>query len=478
MSDTTAPELDAPAPLAAMSLSQVLSAMSRALDLTEGQPAGHTLRTCAIGMRLGAEVGLDDDARSALYYALLLKDAGCSSNAERFATLFGTADQTVKYRMKFTDWHRSGHLALRTATTVARGRTLGVRARHFLRIARTEDMTRSLIQIRCDRGAAIALHLGFPEAAADAIRNLDEHWCGRGYPAGRRGDQIPLLARIANLAQCVEIFHARAGREAALRVARKRRGTWFDPKLVDLLLRWRNDHAWWDELRSPEILERVVAEEPGDRVRTVDEEGLDALAGAFAEIVDAKSPFTFCHSTNVARYARAVAEQVGMNAAEQRRLYRAGLLHDVGKLGVSSNILEKRGPLSPAERKDMERHPLYTWEILSPVEAFRGFARMAALHHEKLDGSGYPWGVSGDGLEPAARILCVADIYEALTADRPYRAGMPHGVAMDILHRESGTQLCAQAVAGLAAWVDAERPPPRQFHEVEAGRPVDADQPE
>lgn len=457
MSDTAAPVPHAhAAPFAAMSLSQVLAAMSRALDLTEGQPAGHTLRTCAIGMRLGAEVGLDSDARSALYYALLLKDAGCSSNAERFATLFGTADQAVKYRMKLTDWHHRGRLALRTATTVARGRTLGARARHFLRIARTEDMTRSLIQIRCDRGAGIALQLGFPEATADAIRNLDEHWCGRGYPAGRRGDQIPLLARIANLAQCVEIFHARRGRGAALRVARKRRGTWFDPALVDLLLRWRGDDAWWDDLRSPGILARVVAEEPRDRVRTVDEDGLDAVAGAFAEIVDAKSPFTYRHSTNVAAYARAIAARMGLPAAEQRRLYRAGLLHDVGKLGVSSTILEKRGPLSPAEREEVQRHPRYTWEILSPVAAFRGFARMAALHHEKLDGSGYPWGLPGDELEPAARILCVADIFEALTADRPYRAGMTPAAALDILNRESGTQLCGEAVAGLAAWIDAE----------------------
>lgn len=440
-------------PHTAVSLSQVLSALSHALDLTEGQPAGHTLRTCVIGMRLAEEMGMDREARSALYYALLLKDAGCSSNAERFATLFGTADQAVKYRMKLTDWHSRIRLALRTAGTVGMGRSPAARLRHFVRVARTEELTRSMIRIRCDRGAGIALQLGFPAATAEAIRSLDEHWCGRGYPEGRSGEEIPLMARVASLAQCAEIFHGRHGRAAALRVVRRRRGSWFDPRLVDLLLRWEGDDGWWAALAGPEIRERVVEAEPGDRPRVVDEAGLDAVAGAFAEIVDAKSPFTFRHSTRVAHFAVAMAGEMGMGAGERRRLHRAGLLHDIGKLGVSSRILEKAGPLTPAERREVEAHPRHGWEILSRVEAFGDFARMASLHHEKLDGSGYPWGVRGDEMEPAARILCVADIYEALTADRPYRAGMPPADAFAILRRDAGPRLSADAVAALAAHV-------------------------
>jgi putative nucleotidyltransferase with HDIG domain len=442
----------------AVSLSQVLSALSHALDLTEGQPAGHTLRSCAIGMRLAEGCGLDSDHRSALYYALLLKDAGCSSNAERFASLFGTADQSVKYQMKFTDWHRRLPLALRTAATVGMGRSMYHRVRHFLQIARTTDMTRELIRIRCDRGAGIALQLGFPPATADAIRSLDEHWCGLGYPEGRATDTIPLLARIANLAQCVEIFFTRDGRRAALRMARARSGTWFDPALVELLLDTASDREWWDTLGDERILERVVAEEPRDRRRVVDDAGLDDIASAFADIVDAKSPYTFRHSANVARYARAIGAELGLDLAEQRRIHRAGLLHDIGKLGVSSRILDKRGPLDADERREVERHSVYTWEILSRVEAFRDFARMASLHHEKLDGSGYPWGVTGAELDTAARILGVADIYEALTADRPYRAGMAPEAALAIIRKEAGPKLCEASVAGLERWVQAGSP--------------------
>src|SRR3954470_5959096 len=136
-----------------ISLSEVLSALSCALDLTEGAPAGHTMRTCLIGMRIAEAIGIDTEQRSALYYALLLKDAGCSSNAGRMAALFGADDQTVKPRMKVVDWHARGRLALETARAVAPGHSFAERARQFLKIARTPDATRELIEIRCDRGA-------------------------------------------------------------------------------------------------------------------------------------------------------------------------------------------------------------------------------------------------------------------------------------------------------------------------------------
>src|SRR3954471_8969629 len=233
-----------------ISLSEVLSALSCALDLTEGAPAGHSMRACLIGMRIAEAIGLDASERSALYYALLLKDAGCSSNAGRMAALFGADDQMVKPRMKAVDWHRRVGLALETARTVAHGRPLVERVRQFVAIARTPDTTRNLIQIRCDRGASIALQLGFPAETADAIRSLDEHWCGRGYARGLSGAEIPLLARIANLAQTIEAFHDRGGVDAAHRVARERSGRWFDPVLARIVIRWRRDDPWWDLLRG------------------------------------------------------------------------------------------------------------------------------------------------------------------------------------------------------------------------------------
>lgn len=438
-----------------ISRSEVLAAMSHALDLTEGQPSGHTLRSCRIGMRIAEELGLAEAERSALFYALLIKDAGCSSNAARFATLFGAPDCAGKYRMRLGDWHRSAPMAIRTARTVGMGRGIRARLFHLREIARTPDVTRQLIQIRCDRGAAIALRLGFDEATGEAIRHLDEHWCGAGYPLGLAGEEIPLLARIANLAQTLEVFFTRSGPAAALRVANRRRGTWFDPRLVKLTDAWRRDHDWWRSLRDPDLESRVVADEPGGRGRPIGEAELDRIAEAFAEIIDAKSPFTFRHSVNVAGYAAGIAEELGLGHTEAARLRQAGYLHDVGKLGVSSLILEKSGPLTPEERREVERHPAHSWEILSRVSAFRGFAWTAALHHERLDGSGYPWKLTRRDLSPGARILAVADVYEALTADRPYRAGMSRKMAMDILHRDARTGLWLTAVSALESHLDS-----------------------
>ena len=439
-----------PIPRSIVNLSEVLAALSHALDLTEGQPPGHSIRSCIIGMRIAEAVGVPESERAALYYALLLKDAGCSSNAARFAALFGSRDQDAKHWMKLVDWHHTLRLAFQTARTVGIGQSLPTRVRHFLGIARTENVTRDLIAVRCERGADIALELGFPEATADAIRSLDEHWSGEGFPRGLRGDAIPLLARIANLAQTIDILHRARGLGGALDVIRDRRGSWFDPRLVDVVVKWKRDAAWWETLDDHAAPDAVVAVEPVTYVRRVDDSGLDRVASAFAEIIDAKSPYTFRHSSNVARIACQLARAMGLDDVTEHRLQRAGLLHDIGKLGVSSRILEKPGKLDAVERAEIERHPAYSWEILSRVGAFASFARLAAVHHEKLDGSGYPWKLTAADLDTPMRILVVADMYEALTADRPYRAGLTHEAALAILERDAPVKVCAAVVSALA----------------------------
>ncbi len=455
------PPTSAPPSRARVALSEVVASLSRALDLTEGQPLGHAVRACMIGMRLGAELGYDDERLGALYYALLLKDAGCSSNASRMAALFGSDDRAVKPQKKFVDWDQRMRLALETWRTTGLQASLFSRMRYFLGIARQENVAKEIIAARCERGADIARRLGFPDETVGAIHSLDEHWNGNGYPEGKRGDQIPLFSRILNIAQTAEVFLARGGSAEALKVLDDRRGRWFDPRLVDHVLGWRTDRSWWDAIVAPDALSRVVTLEPADRARDVDDAGLDQVALAFADIIDAKSPFTYSHSSNVAHYACAIGEQLGFSAETLKQTRRAGLLHDIGKVGVSSRILDKNGPLSDAERAAVEAHPSFTWEILGRVSAFAPFARQASTHHEKLDGSGYPWKLAGDDLDAPARAMVVADIYEALTADRPYRVGLSHAQALAILEKDRGTKLDADAIDALSecarALVGAER---------------------
>ena len=438
-----------------LSLSEVLAALSHALDLTEGQPPGHTMRSCLIGMRIAESLELAPLHRSHLFYALLLKDAGCSSNAAPVSEFFGSDDHTVKRNLKTVNWTRTPDAALYAIRNAARGTSLPARAQQVVRMARAgQEPAREFVRIRCERGADIARGLGFPDATARAIHALDEHWDGRGHPDGLRGRDIPLLGRICALAQTVEVFHAASGVSGAMQVARKRSGTWFDPDLVAVLSGIERDRAFWEQLAADDLEALVAASEPSPARSTAEDRALDGVAEAFAEIIDAKSPFTHRHSARVARVARALGQAVGLDDESCARLYRAGLLHDIGKLGVSNRILDKRGPLDASEREAMKRHPAHTHEILSRVNAFRDVVRPAARHHEKLDGSGYPWGFGARDLDIECRIMAVADIFEALTADRPYRSGMSAVEALAILRRESGDGVDPDVVHVLGRLVD------------------------
>ena len=436
-----------------VALSEVLGALSYALDITEGEPPGHAVRTTAIGMRLAEEIGLGEEERSGLFYALLLKDAGCSSNASRLSSLFAADDHQTKRAMKVTDWSRSGSLALYTWRSVAAGGGPLAKARQMRRITQEDEVTRELIGTRCERGAEIARMLELPEDTAEAIRALDEHWDGSGQPLGLRGEEIPLFSRILCLAQTLEVFIRTVGLQGALMMAVKRRGRWFDPALVEALLSVRDDRAFWAPLEDARQVPAVAAWEPADRVLTADDDRLDRVADAFSRVIDAKSPYTARHSAEVARWAVATGEVMGMGGDGLRDLHRAGLLHDIGKLAISSRILDKPGKLDADEFAAIREHPRFTHQILQRVACLRGIVETAANHHEKLDGSGYHRGLTAIELSRPARILAVADIFEAMTADRPYREAMPVEKALSILGEMRGTALCPAAVdaIGVAA---------------------------
>ena len=251
-----------------IALSELIGALSNALDVAEGEPPGHARRSCLIGMRLADVLGLDGAARSDLFYALLLKDAGCSANSAHMSALFGADDQEAKRTSKLVDWARPMSAFVWSLKTVAPDGSLSERGERLRAIRNEGRVTRSLMRARCHRGAEIALKLGFSEATADAIRALDEHWNGHGQPLGLSGNDIPLAARIMCLAQTVEVFHAARGVHVAYRVATKRSGQWFDPTLVKALGSFRTDARFWESLQAPD----VSAVEPAGRVLTADED--------------------------------------------------------------------------------------------------------------------------------------------------------------------------------------------------------------
>lgn len=439
----------------------MLSALSFALDITEGQFEGHSVRSALIGMRIAEALSLGAEDRSALFYALLLKDAGCSSNAARLCELFGSDDFQVKRDHKLTDWSRTlpslGH-AIRNAVPL---QSPLARAMRIVSLATDgKGSGHEMTATRCERGADIALMLGFSAATADGIRHLDEHWNGAGMPAHLQGDQISLFGRILCLTQTVEVFFSSYDHDAALWVARKRKGSWFDPQLVDVFLKLFRPAEAWREVSADDARARLAAFEPEAYIELADDARLELVAQAFARVVDAKSPFTFRHSEGVATLASGIAATLGYPAEEVTRLRRAALLHDIGKLGVSNLILDKGSPLTHEEREVVRLHPKFTFEILTRVPVFHGFAEMAASHHERLDGTGYHRGLVAEQFPPLTRELVVADMAEALSAARPYRGPLPWDDVFEILGEDVGTAIDGDAVEGLKAFLANAGPDP------------------
>lgn len=428
---------DVPA-VESIKLSELLGALSHALDLTEGQPAGHCVRAAWIGVRIGQALDLPEQPLWELFYTVMLKDLGCSSNAARICELYLSDDLSFKRDFKTISDSLPKVLGFVFSHTGLKA-GLAERFKAVLNILQNGgEIVDDLIQTRCQRGAEIARSLRFPDEVCQAIHALDEHWNGKGRPDRRAGAEIPLYARIALIAQVVDVFHTSAGRDAALAEVRARSGTWFDPQLVDCFERVAAEEGFWQVLGSDSVQDAVLALEPARAEIQVDEDYLDDIARAFAQIIDAKSPFTSGHSERVAVYADMVAAQLGFDAERRRWLRRAALLHDIGKLGVSNSILDKNGKLDDAEWQEMRGHAILSEGILTRVAIFREMALIGGGHHERLDGRGYPRGLTGDEIALDTRIVSVADVYDALTADRPYRAAMPVPKALDIMRADIG----------------------------------------
>jgi HD-GYP domain-containing protein (c-di-GMP phosphodiesterase class II) len=416
---------------------EVLAALSHALDLVEGQVAGHSERTWLIARRIGQELRLTEPEMESLFFACILKDSGCSTNSARLQRVFGGDEAIAKSRFKFVDWSRQGPLALYAIGSVAPGGTFGEKIRRLTAMVKAPNgLTDEVTADRCTRGAEIALELGFGEDCAEAIRALDEHWDGDGSPKHLVREQIPRLARILCLAQTLEVFATAHGRDAAYRIVRRRRGRWFDPEVVRASLSFRSDQAFWTEHGCARDGQRVALHAPEAAYRR-EASDTDRICRAFATVVDAKSTFTATHSERVASYAVGIGALVGLNAPELVLLNRAGMLHDIGKLAVPNSILDKPGRLDDDEYLRVKAHPRHSYDILRRIPTFGRVAELASSHHERLDGKGYWRGLGDRELDLATRCLTAADVYDALTADRPYRSAMSHEDALAVMDRDS-----------------------------------------
>jgi HD-GYP domain-containing protein (c-di-GMP phosphodiesterase class II) len=417
-------------------LAELVAALSLGVDLGFDQPMEHVLRQCVIGLRLADRLGLDDEQRATLYYTALLVNVGCHSDAHEQAKWFGDdiAMKAVKYR------HDSRSLRGVAAgiRLVGAGRPPLHRIRVGLEFAlggyREVD---GMIERHAALARSLAAELGLDDATQRAVVASYERWDGRGWPGALQGEQIPLAARISQLAEYVEVAHRVGGPDAATALARRRAGRQFDPRVVDALTRDPDGVlTGLDTLRAWDV---VLGAEPALRVR-LQGDAVDGALAAVADFVDLKSPFTLGHSRAVADLAAGAGRVLGMPEAEVSVLRRAGLVHDLGRLGVSNAIWDKTGPLGAGEWERIRLHPYLTERILCQSPALAPLGALAVAHHERLDGSGYPRGLRGSAISTPARVLAVADAYRTLREPRPHRDALAADAAE--------TRLRADAHAG------------------------------
>jgi HD-GYP domain-containing protein (c-di-GMP phosphodiesterase class II) len=428
-----------------LGLAELVALLSLGTDLGLGQPMEHMVRACLVALRLAEHVGLDRSERTVVYYSGLLAWVGCHTDAYEQAKWLGD-DLAVK-----RDAHYGYDLGRVVPATAFMLKHIGGAGRPLLDRARVTvgflgDGRRSLAALAENHYLAtdeLAQRLGLGEHVREALRQSYERWDGKGA-FGLKGAEVVIASRLINLADVVEVFRRTGGLRAAMAVARERRGTQFDPDLVDVFC----DQApmLFSELDEVTSWDLVIDAEPS-LSQPLPNGKLDDALEAIGEFAELKSAWRMGHASAVAQLAVEAARVSGLPAEEQTTLRRGALVQDIGHLGVSNAIWDKRGPLSPSEIERVRLHPYLTERMLSLSPALAPLGTLAGLHHERLDGSGYPRGLSGDAIAPAGRVLAAADAYQALTESRPHRpAWSPDAAANELRGEVAARRLDGNAV--------------------------------
>jgi HD-GYP domain-containing protein (c-di-GMP phosphodiesterase class II) len=415
-----------------VSLAEMVATLSLVADLGMGRPMERVLRQTVIAMRLGTAAGLEPATRMSAYYTSLLTWVSCAVDTSEVAALFG--DETDFYAdTREADLDRAA-LAVFVARHLGRGKSgfhrIGMVGKFLVTAGHS---VQRVMEAHCQEASDLAGRLELGPAVCQPLLQAFERWDGRGIPGSVGGDSLAPAIRLVHLADTVEAFHHAGGAAAALQVARERRGTQFDPALVDCfcdrqaeILDGLGRIAAWDE---------VIALDP--QLGTVlSDDQLDETLSAFADFADLKSPLRLGHSRGVAALAAQAGTTLGLPAADVVLLRRAALVHDAGMIGVPSSVWEEPGEWSISQRERARTHPYLTERMLARVPLLAQVGHCAALHHERLDGSGYPHGLRGDAISLPARIIGAADVYNALRQARSHRAALTADDAEQLIRGE------------------------------------------
>ena len=425
-------------------LAEVLAALSLGTDLGMGLPMEHVLRQCLISMRLADRAGLDAADRSVVYYTALLAWVGCHVDAYEQAKWFGD-DLALKADFRTTDFTGPAATARFMLEHFGAGLPMVGRAKLSVEMMRSgRPRRRAALERHCYAADDLAGRLGLGNRVRRSILQTFERWDGKGVPEGAKGDDILPTARIVNLADVVEVYQRAGGTPSAVAVARERSGTQFDPAIVEVFCSAAAEI--FAKLDAVTTWDAVIADEPG-LAAWLSESEFDRALEAIADFVDVKSPYTIGHSRGVAELAAGAARSYGLPPTDIVLVRRAGLVHDLGRLGVSNAIWDKPGQLAPAEFERVRLHPYLSERILASSKTLAPLGALAVEHHERLDGSGYPRGISANAITLPSRILAAADAYRTRVEPRPHRPAYPAAEAAIQLRGEArGGRLDGEAV--------------------------------
>ncbi len=413
-------------------LAELVAALSLATDLGIGQPMEHALRACLLAVEFGRALGADDEELAEIYDVALLRRIGCVGDAHEASHLFGD-ELRVRSEISALDYTGKVHFAGFAL------RRIGADRPPFQRLRTVAAALPSLpsgqarsAAAHCEVARGLAGELGFRPDVIAALDQLYERWDGSGVPAGVPGRELRLSARIVPLVGDAEIFHRLAGLGAAQAMVERRAGGRYDPELADAFLHRAGD--LFDSIQQTPSWDAAIAAEPVTR-RYLTESQLDVALTAMADFVDLKTPVFTGHSRAVAKRASAAGQAAGLGNARVHLLWRAGLVHDLGRSGVPNSIWEKPGALTESEWESVRLHAYLGERMLARVPDLLEVARVAGSHHERLDGSGYHRGVGAAHLSLEERILAAADVRQALSEPRPHRPALDDDRAAAELRR-------------------------------------------
>lgn len=413
-------------------LAELVATLSLAADLGLGQPPEHAIRSTIVALDIADALGVGPDERATTYWVTLLAWIGCTADSFELSRMFGD-DIELRARTYDIDFAGIPQFAFLLRRAGSSGSPLQ-RATSSAKLLLTNGRAAMhAVTSHCEVTGRLAARLGLGHDIDRCLAYTFARWDGRGHPSGVAGEAIPLAIRLLHLADVAVAHQRTGGTAAAIDAVVRRRGTHLQPELVDTFvplaagaLDRLDDTSGWDE---------IVTAEPALHV-TLDDDQLDAALEVMADFADLKSPWLLGHSRGVADLVASASAAAGHSAADVRLARRAGLVHDIGRVGVPNTIWDKAGPLTRAEVERVRLHSYYTQRMLQHPTTMAEIGAIASGGHERLDGSGYHRGAMAVGVPGLARLLGAADAFHAMGEDRPHRPALASAERLGQMHAE------------------------------------------